>query len=127
MEYQCDVCKSHDTYVKLLTKTVFIKDKKIKISKERRFCKNCNCLVYDPVLDNEYTKEGIRLYNEKYGLPKEDIIAIRKKLNLSVEAFAKIIGCAKKTLVSYETGNSIPNDIYMITIKTIIDNPEVIK
>ena len=84
-------------------------------------------MVYDPVLDNEYTKEGIRLYNEKYGLPKEDIIAIRKKLNLSVEAFAKIIGCAKKTLVSYETGNSIPNDIYMITIKTIIDNPEVIK
>lgn len=40
--------------------------------------------------------------------------------------FSKIIGCAKKTLISYEKGKSVPNDIYLIIIKSIISNPEII-
>lgn len=40
--------------------------------------------------------------------------------------FSKNIGCAKKTLISYEKGKSVPNDIYLIIIKSIISNPEII-
>ena len=42
------------------------------------------------------------------------------------ELFSKVIGCAKKTLISYEKGVSIPNDSYLILIKILIANPEII-
>ena len=51
----------------------------------------------------------------------------RKKYNLSQELFSKIIGCAKKTLISYEKGMSIPNDNYLIILKTLIENEDTIK
>ena len=33
----------------------------------------------------------------------------------------------KKTLISYEQGTSIPNDIYLVTLKMLLENPEIIK
>ena len=52
----------------------------------------------------------------------KEIINLRKRYNLSLQQFSKVIGCAKKTLISYEAGTSIPNDIYMVILKTLIDN-----
>ena len=123
----CDNCKAINTYVKEYKKKVEAKDKVIEVVGKRRFCKHCGSLVYDSVLDNTFTKLALNMYNELYGIPKEYFINISKKLNLSVGDFAKIIGCAKKTLVSYENGNLILNNIYLVAIKTIIDNPEVIR
>lgn len=123
---RCDNCLSTDTYVKMHHYKYQIKNKEIEFDAERRFCSKCNSLVYDQKLDNNAGKQAISLYNKEYGLPKEEIINLRKKYNLSQEQFSKIIGCAKKTLISYEQGKSIPNDIYMITLKTLIDNPDVI-
>ena len=57
---------------------------------------------------------------------KEEIIELRKKYALSLNDFSKIIGCAKKTLISYEQGISIPNDSYMITLNTLVKHPKVI-
>ncbi len=57
---------------------------------------------------------------------KEKVKELRKNYSLSLDDFSKIIGCAKKTLISYEQGSSVPNDIYLITINTLIKNPEII-
>lgn len=57
---------------------------------------------------------------------KEEVITLRKNYQLSLNDFSKIIGCAKKTLISYEQGMSIPNDSYLITLNTLIKHPKVI-
>ena len=124
--FKCDNCGSSDTYVKNYKHEYNIKGEKVIFEKERRFCRKCNKLVFDAYLDNDASKEAIKKYNNIIGICAEDIIKLRKKYSLSQEQFAKIIGCAKKTLVSYENSKSIPNDIYLITIKTLIDNSDII-
>lgn len=123
---RCDNCGSSDTYVKNHEHIYQIKGKEIKFNSDRRFCSKCNSLVYDEKLDNIASEKGIEIYNKLYGVTKEEIIALRKKYNLSQELFSKVIGCAKKTLISYEKGMSIPNDSYLIIIKSLIANPEMI-
>ena len=123
---RCDNCGSTDTYIKNHEHIYQIKGKEIKFNSDRRFCSKCNNLVYDEKLDNIASEKGIEIYNKLYGVPKEEIIALRKKYNLSQELFSKVIGCAKKTLISYEKGVSIPNDSYLILIKSLIANPEII-
>ena len=54
------------------------------------------------------------------------ILELRKSYNLSQDLFSKIIGCAKKTLVSYEKGTSTPNDNYSIILNTLIYKPRLI-
>ena len=124
---KCDICNCEETYVKEYSHNYKIKDKEINFIMPRRFCKNCNNLVYDSNLDNVASLKAIELYNKNYGIPKEDIIKFRNKLGLSQELFAKIIGCAKKTLISYEKGTAIPNDNYLIIIKSLIAKPETIE
>lgn len=124
---RCDVCGSNETYLKKHEHNYIIKGKKISFVSERRFCKNCNNLVYDLKLDNEASEIAIFKYNEEYGVTKEDIIRLREKFNLSQDLFSKVIGCAKKTLISYEKGKSIPNDSYLIIIKCLLNSPETIK
>lgn len=119
----CDICGSKETY----TKEHLHKYDDIEFYSNRRFCSKCNNLVYDEKLDNEASKKAIKEHNKLVGLDPEKIIALRKKYNLTQEQFSKIIGCAKKTLISYEQGTSIPNDIYLVTIKTLLENPEIIK
>ena len=123
---RCDNCGSTDTYVKNHEHIYQIKGKEIKFNSDRRFCSKCNNLVYDEKLDNIASEKGIEIYNKLYGVTKEEIIALRKKYNLSQELFSKVIGCAKKTLISYEKGVSIPNDSYLIIIKSLIASPEMI-
>ena len=123
---KCDICKSEETYVKNYEHTYNIKGKIIKFNSERRFCKKCNSLVYDSILDNKASIKAIAKYNELYGISKEEIINLRNKFNLSQDLFSKIIGCAKKTLISYEKGKSIPNDSYLIILKSLSVKPETI-
>ena len=123
---KCDVCESSTTYIKNHEHNYIIKGKKIIFISKRRFCKDCNNLVYDSNLDNIASEIAIKIYNEKYGISKNELINLRTKYNLSLELFSKIIGCAKKTLISYEKGKSIPNDIYLIVLKSLIAKPETI-
>lgn len=120
---KCDNCGSKETYIK----EYLHEYDDIKFYAKRRFCSKCNELIYNEELDNEASKKAIREHNKKIGLEPEKIIALRKKYNLTQEQFSKIIGCAKKTLISYEQGTSIPNDIYLVTLKTLLDNPSIIK
>lgn len=124
---KCENCGSTKSYVKDYEHKTKVKDKEVIYISPRRFCDNCNHLVFDESLDNEASKKAIEVYNKKYGIPKEDIINLRKKYNLTQEMFSKLIGCAKKTLISYEKGTSIPNDNFYITLKTLINNPQIIE
>ena len=122
---KCDYCNSvNDTYIKEYEHNYTKKGKEIKFIAKRRFCSKCHNLVYDSYLDNEALKKAISIYNNKYGVNKDEIIKLRKKYNLSQATFAKMLGCAKKTLISYEQGKSIPNDSYLILLKMIIEEPE---
>ena len=122
----CDRCKTNSTYIKEYEEEFTIKGKVIKVKSNRRFCKKCNKLVYDLDLDEDTICKAYKLYNEQYGISSDKIIELRKNLNLSQELFAKIIGCAKKTLISYEKGTAIPNDNYIIIINSLLDNPSII-
>lgn len=124
---RCDNCNNQETYVKDYEHNYNIKGKNISFIAKRRFCKLCNCLVYDSVLDNLASEIAIGKYNEAYGVSKEKIINLRNQFNLSQDLFAKIIGCAKKTLISYEKGKSIPNDCYLIILRSLLLNPNMIK
>ena len=119
----CDNCGSKETYVK----EYHHKYNDIEFYSKRRFCSKCNNLVYDEELDNEAAKKAIREKNKLLGVDPDKIIALRKKYNLTQEQFSKIIGCAKKTLISYEQGTSVPNDIYIVTLKMLLENPNIIK
>ena len=123
---RCDICGGTDSYIKNHEHIYQIKGKEIKFNSDRKFCSKCNNLVYDEELDNIASEKAIDIYNKLYGVEKEQIINLRKKYNLSQELFSKVIGCAKKTLISYEKGVSIPNDTYLILIKSLISNPEMI-
>ena len=123
---RCDICNTSDTYVKDYEHTYIIKGKEIKFMSKRRFCSKCHNLVYDVKLDNEASEIVIITYNEKYGISKDEIINLRNKYNLSQDLFSKVIGCTKKTLISYEKGKSIPNDCYLIFIKSLIAKPGII-
>ncbi len=123
---KCDNCECTETYVKDYLHKYSFKGQYIEFVLKRRFCKSCDNLVYDSELDNAAGEKAIEVYNEKFGIPGEKIKELRKGFNLSQELFSRIIGCAKKTLVSYELGTSIPNDIYAIIIKSLIVKPETI-
>lgn len=122
----CDICGSTNTIIKNHDHIYKIKGKEIKFNLDRRFCVSCGNLVYDDVLDNKASEKAIEIYNELYGIDKTQIINLRKSFNLSQELFSKIIGCAKKTLISYEKGTSIPNDCYLIILRSLLINPSLI-
>jgi putative zinc finger/helix-turn-helix YgiT family protein len=124
---KCQICNCEESIVKEYNKIFNVKGKQIEEKIKSRFCKNCNNLIYDEKLDNEVSKKVIKKYLKEYGVEPQKIINLRKKYNLSQQLFSKIIGCAKKTLISYEKGNSIPNDIYLIVLKTLIENEDTIK
>lgn len=123
---KCDNCGSEKTFIKKYNHKYIIKNKTVNFESDRRFCSKCNSFIYDSDLDNLILQKAISIYNKKYGIPKEKIIELRNKYNLSQELFAKIIGCAKKTLISYEKGTSIPNDNYTIIFNSLIHNPTII-
>lgn len=123
---KCDVCGNKNSYIKEHEHVFTIKGKKLKFTSPRRFCRKCDNLVYDADLDNNASLKAIEEYSKLYGVPKESIVEFRNHLNLSQELFSKIIGCAKKTLVSYEKGTSLPNDNELIIIKSLLAKPETI-
>ncbi len=70
---RCDICGSRNSYVKDYEHNLTRKGNKINFVAKRRFCSNCHNLVYDRVLDNAAIKEAITIYNNKYGVNKDEI------------------------------------------------------
>lgn len=122
----CDVCKSKNNHIKKVTCKYKVKDKTVEFESERRICDDCGNIVYDDKLETIISKRAIEKYNSIYGIDKDKIINLRKSIGLSQESFSKIIGCAKKTLISYEKSSAIPNDIYLVVLKMITSDPETL-
>ena len=91
---KCDNCSCTKSYTKDYEHVYSIRGKEIKFTSKRRFCKECNNLIYDEELDNEVGRKAIEIYNKEFGISKEEIIKLRKDYNLSQSQFSKIIGCA---------------------------------
>lgn len=124
--YKCDICGSTDTYVKKYKDTYNVKGIQIDVETDCRFCSKCNHQVRDKKLDNNTILEVYNKYNSLYGIRPEEITALRESYGFSKELFAKIIGCARKTLISYENGTSIPNDNFYIILKMLLNDPSMI-
>lgn len=123
---KCDNCSCTKFYTKDYEHNYSIRGKEIKFIAPRRFCEECDNLIYDAELDNAAGQIAIETYNKQYGIVKEKIKELREQYDLSLELFSKIIGCAKKTLISYEKGTAIPNDNYVIIINSLVAKPDTI-
>lgn len=123
---KCDVCNSTKNHIEKVHCKYVVKGTLIEFKSNRRICDECKTPIYDEELESKIAKMAIERYNSIYGIDKDKIIELRKKIGLSQENFSKIIGCAKKTLISYEKGTSIPNDIYLIVLKMITSDPETL-
>ena len=63
----CDVCGSKRNYIKKHKHIFIIRGNELKFTSPRRFCSNCNNLVYDADLDNKASVKALKLYNKLYG------------------------------------------------------------
>ncbi len=118
----CRECKSMSEEIKTIKSEIKIKDKMIVIEAQRRICTNCNQIKFDKVLDQKFSLLVIEEYNKKYGIRGEDIATLRNSFGISQETFGKVLGIAKKTIVSYENEKAIPNDSYFTLIKSLIND-----
>jgi DNA-binding transcriptional regulator YiaG/uncharacterized phage-associated protein len=82
--------------------------------------------VYDSELDQAASEAVISAYGEKFGLSGSDIVRFRKKYKLSQDMLCKFIGIAKKTLISYEKNQALPNAHYRQLLKSVIENPDIL-
>ena len=60
---KCDNCSCKSTYIKDYVHNYNIKGKEINFISQRRFCNECDSLVYDAELDNEASRKAIEIYN----------------------------------------------------------------
>ncbi len=123
---RCDICGSENSYIRDCKYTISIKNKEVTIICQKRFCNDCNNEIIDEKLEKETLKKAEKKYTELYGINKNKVLELRKSYNLSQELFSKIIGCAKKTLVSYEKGTSTPNDNYANLFNILMYKPKII-
>lgn len=121
-------CNHKNTEIREAEQTFNIKNKEITVNAKRRYCKDCDELVYDDELDNSLSLQVISEYNKLYGVTPADIKKIREKYSISQETLSKILGCTKKTITMYENGQSIPNDVYRtILISIVKDEKELLR
>ncbi len=124
--YKCDICGSTDTYVKLYKHAYPVKGVPIEVEIECRFCSKCNFQINDDELDNQTILKVFNEYNDKYGIKPKKIINLRKSYSFSQELFAKIIGCKRTQLISYENGYSIPDDKTFIILNMLLNDSSMI-
>jgi DNA-binding transcriptional regulator YiaG len=98
----------------------------IEFSSKARFCAECNNEIYDRELDQLTSEKAIQLYNQQHGIPGIDIVNFRKEHNLTQESLCKFLQISKKTLISYEREQAIPNTHYMTLLKAVIGDPSIL-
>jgi putative zinc finger/helix-turn-helix YgiT family protein len=126
--HYCETCGSDQVVtIRDVEKKFTIKGKIIKIKSEVATCNNCSEEVYDADLSQELTEKAICEYNSQYGVSSTDIKDLREYYSISAATLAKIVGCAKKTIFSYEHNLSVPSDTHMTVLKFITQDFENLK
>ena len=106
--------------------TLEVKGDPITINSRVKKCANCGKEILDVVLDTENLKSAYRIYKTKHNLMQsEEILALRKKYNLTQNMLALLIGCTQATIARYE-GGSIQSETHN-TALVLLKNPENIK
>jgi len=121
-ESVCRNCKSTSEEIRTIKSEILIKGKKIEVEAQRKVCTNCNQVKFDKILDQEFSLLAIKKYNETFGLKGEEIVDLRKSFGISQETFGKVLGIAKKTIVSYENNKAIPNDSYYTLLMSVFND-----
>ena len=118
---------SHST-TKIIEKqeTYEVKGEKITVEAKIQKCEICNKEIFDMTLDTENLKLAYRKYKANHNLMQsEDIIALRKKFNLTQNMLASLVGCTQATIARYENG-SIQSETHN-TALMFLQNPDNIK
>jgi putative zinc finger/helix-turn-helix YgiT family protein len=124
----CDICQSKTSTFVAPKKYDFNHNGKfVSFLADALFCETCKNQMYDYELDNQASLKAIAHYNLQYGISGKTIIDFRNQYNISQSTFSKIIGIAKKTLVSYETEQAIPNDHFLQILRIVINNPNTLE
>ena len=106
--------------------TYEVKGEQITIQSKVKKCMTCDKEIFDMVLDTENLKKAYRIYKTKHNLMQsEEILALRKKYNLTQNMLAMLIGCTQATIARYENG-SIQSETHN-TALVLLKNPENIK
>lgn len=100
-----------------------VKGEPIEIEAQVNICKDCDAEIFNFEYDTENLKKAYTIYRKHHDLlSTQDIIALRKKYNLSQRAFATLIGCTQATIVRYEKG-AIQDQAYNNIMK-LMNKPE---
>ena len=106
--------------------TYDVKGEPITIQAKVKKCTECNKEIFDTVLDTENLKKAYRKYKKNHNLlQSEEILALRKKFNLTQNMLALLVGCTQATIARYERG-SIQSETHN-TALVLLKNPENIK
>lgn len=106
--------------------TYEIKGEQITVQAKVKKCTVCNREIFDMTLDTENLKRAYRIYKTNHNLlQSEEILALRKKYNLTQNMLAMLIGCTQATIARYENG-SIQSETHN-TALVLLKNPENIK
>lgn len=124
----CENCgQSRESVVRDTKKEMRVKGKKVEIEGALRYCKTCKQNIYDVELDNAFSKKAIAEYNKMHGISSEEIVKLRERYRLTQETLAKILGIAKKTLISYEKGRAAPTQSNLLNLQRILQKHSFLK
>jgi putative zinc finger/helix-turn-helix YgiT family protein len=121
----CSTCNT-DKFLKIknITTNFNIKGEEIHFTYETLVCSQCGEYISSPVQNDEILKRVYDRYKEIHGLLLTDeIISIRKKYNLSLRDFSKILGLSYVTYHRYENG-AIPEPALNNLLLLIKENPQ---
>jgi putative zinc finger/helix-turn-helix YgiT family protein len=124
----CSTCETDKHLKPQAISTEFkIKGKKFPYTYEVLVCENCGEYVSSPEQNDEILKGAYDAYKSKNGLLLTDeIIAIRKKYDLTLRPFSKILGVSHITYHRYEKG-AIPDPSIHSLLVLIKENPVNLK
>lgn len=119
----CDICDQDVEYdVILETRQSEYKGIKFSYVFKKAVCKHCGNQVFPVSVGTENQISRTDEYKKICGLlTSKEMVSIRKKLSLSQDRLAKLVGCGAKNIARYETGaiqiRSIDNAIRMLANK----------
>lgn len=104
--YFCPICNREEiSEVKTITEQYEVKDEKIDVDANIRFCSKCGEELYDFELEQKTIVSAYNAYRANHGLllPTQ-IKNLREKYGLSASSFSKLLGFGEKTITRYENG-----------------------
>lgn len=109
------IIQKEETYPVLGENTTIVANVKV--------CDDCGEEVFDFKLDEDNLQRAFSQYRRKHALMTAmEIMALRRKYNISQRTLATLIGCSQATVVRYENGN-IQNNTHN-NIMRMLQKPE---